>query len=343
MKKIYLLVFSLTLAFTSQAQFTVTAAFNAVPGDVDNYYKIDTTGVAFGSPGTGQVWNYTTLNVSASPTLVAETYTTVGSTPAGASFPAANLASSSTDNPGQFSYYNASTVKYDFIGATVNPTLNVVYSNPETFYTIPFTYGSSSVDNFAGMLSTGTFTLNRTGTITTTGDGMGTLNLPSGISYSNVLKIKITQTVIDVYMPTGSQTITSTSNVWINAASKFSILTVGMNTTTSGTVTTKDKNVQLNKIAYVGLNEIALSDNNFSIYPNPANSQTNVNFVANTNDAYKAIIVNALGQEVKSINFTNINIGSNSQAIDLSGLNTGLYFIKLSSKNTEGIQKIMIQ
>lgn len=343
MKKIYFLAFSLTIAFSSQAQYTVTAAFNPVPGDMNDYYKIDTTGVSFGSSGTGQVWNYTTLNVSASPTLVTETYTTVGSTPAGASFPAANLASSSTENPGQFTYYNASTLKYDLIGATVTSTNNLVYSNPETLYTIPFSYGSSSVDNFSGSVSIGTFTINRTGTITTTGDGTGTLNLPGGISYSNVLKIKITQTIVDVYMPAGGQTMVSTNYVWVNAMAKFGILSVNMNSTTSGSVTTKNKEVQIRKSAFVGLNEQALSDNNFSVYPNPANSKANIIFVAYTNDIYKAIIVNALGQEVKSINFTNINIGSNNQTLDLSGLNTGLYFIKLSSKNTEGIQKIMVQ
>lgn len=64
----------------------------------------------------------------------------------------------------------------------------------------------------------------------------------------------------------------------------------------------------------------------FSLYPNPAHDQINVNF--NAKDKFTVEIFNVLGCKVRS--FTQ---DANTLSIDISDLDKGLYFIRIREKN----------
>jgi len=74
-------------------------------------------------------------------------------------------------------------------------------------------------------------------------------------------------------------------------------------------------------------------EQNFKFYPNPVNDILNVSAKSNIDEL---AIVNVLGQVVK-----NVQPNLNSFELDLSDLNTGIYFVKTRVNNTEGTFRIV--
>ena len=83
----------------------------------------------------------------------------------------------------------------------------------------------------------------------------------------------------------------------------------------------------------IGFDDLHIDDN-IKLYPNPF-----VDFMTiEAKDMDKVVIINSFGQELKSIYFEN----ADSKRIDLSDLNEGVYFVKVSLKNGKSsIRKII--
>ena len=80
------------------------------------------------------------------------------------------------------------------------------------------------------------------------------------------------------------------------------------------------------------VNEIAAQ--NVKVYPNPASSVINIEGIDNYNNL-DVKIVNVQGQVVKEV--------SNTLEINVSDINTGVYFIKIDLDGQQSIQKIVIK
>ncbi len=82
------------------------------------------------------------------------------------------------------------------------------------------------------------------------------------------------------------------------------------------------------------------SGGSFVVYPNPGKGVFHLNATGLNSDAKSIEVYNLLGEAVYSNTFS---AGSSINAdIDLSGLNSGIYFLKLTTGNDTGIQKLMI-
>jgi hypothetical protein len=159
--------------------------------------------------------------------------------------------------------------------------------------------------------------------------------MPGGISYSNVLKVKLQQTITDV-VPAFSYTANELSNtyLYISSVSKNAILSITKSsstvTTTSSTVT-NSKSVEVNNIAIAGIKENR-AEANFSLYPNPTNnSEISLFYVIANPESYEVSISNTFGQIVKSYHIGNQSAGMYSETINLDGLAKGMYFVKLKA------------
>lgn len=71
------------------------------------------------------------------------------------------------------------------------------------------------------------------------------------------------------------------------------------------------------------------------IYPNPAKDIINVKW--NNSNKISITIYNTIGQKIKNIFLTNQN-----RKIDISELEHGIYFLKISDKHKTGIKKLVI-
>lgn len=90
-----------------------------------------------------------------------------------------------------------------------------------------------------------------------------------------------------------------------------------------------------------GVSNIGSTENTVLVYPNPTNGALNVAWNANASEVGTLILSDISGRELlnKSIN---IRQGSGSEQVDLSGFNTGIYFLSLRSGQINYNTKIQV-
>jgi len=90
------------------------------------------------------------------------------------------------------------------------------------------------------------------------------------------------------------------------------------------------------EVIALGIEE-EVENKDLNLYPNPSNSKVNISDQALNGD-YQIEVYNNTGQEVYN---SNLNL-SNSKSIDLSGLNKGFYFVKISNDKSTHTGKVLI-
>jgi hypothetical protein len=88
----------------------------------------------------------------------------------------------------------------------------------------------------------------------------------------------------------------------------------------------------------VGLDE-AISNNTFSVYPNPSNDKIFINGLNNTGAIAKVRIFNTVGSLVSQSTIQTVQ----NPSIDVSSMENGVYFIEVEVLGVQHIQKVMIQ
>jgi hypothetical protein len=326
MKTKHLLFFAaFMLAFlTGFSQPTLTFANVGIqPGDNVTMYNADTTGVALGSAGASQVWNYASLVIGTSPSTTS--YVDPATTAYASSFPTATVASSGTTN----SYMKINTMEYTFLGV-VSSSVSMVYSDPETMNTFPFSYTDSYTDNFAATFVSGV-TFDRTGTIATDADGWGTLLLPSG-SYST-LRVKMVQDITDA-STYGDMVYHSESYIWYDGINPTPLLEIVISTTDMMGTITHSKSVMVGEGA-AGICDCSYNLPVFDIFPNPASDAITFSIDSKETTMAEISILDVQGKEVKQIKYDLTETGINQLTLDVADLADGIYFVRVS--NSKGL------
>lgn len=141
----------------------------------------------------------------------------------------------------------------------------------------------------------------------------------------------------------GSEGVTSWSFNWTapstdKGAITFYVASVAGNKDSNGDPTTINTQVAfstLNVSGVLGINEARLL--NFSMFPNPSSGQAVLQLPSGTNKA-KVSVFDYLG---KTLIQKNIDLSDN--AIDLSNLSTGIYFVRVQSDTKVGTKKLVIR
>jgi hypothetical protein len=201
------------------------------------------------------------------------------------------------------------------------------YSQPDTLYEFPFTFGSTSTSNSVSGLNLSplfpfSFTIaqERINTV----EGWGSLITPFG-TFNQVLKMK---TVLNTTTSINNDgqifevpTITHQYK-WFDKAHGIPVLEV------SGLVTNGVWTA--NSIRYIDneLNSNAPTLDQVVIYPNPTNGE---------------LFINLEGKKVKSISVVNLLGQEVGQSLDLSHLNAGLYLVNVETDMGNISKKIFKQ
>lgn len=334
MKKLY--SFFLVIALTSSLKGqTLNSAHFASPGDVYNYFYTDTLAIVAGPGGTGQIWNFEDLNVSA----VLQTDSFIG--PIVTNPPIANQTCVSGDTVDGYNFFQNTATAYTMLGLSdsANAT-TIAYSNPMTLITFPFSYDSTSTDNFAFDLDYQGNNVNVTGTINTIADGTGNLLLPQG-AFNNVLRVK--------YTAVGSGTVliftvTQTQEVyeWFDGNYKFPLLHIEKITTTDpfGGLPTVEKVIWVKATGPAGI-KTSKQNLDFNLSPNPAHEQVNVKLNTMHNEKTRIAIRNSIGQLV----YENDNVDGQLSNLNIStsDLEKGVYFVTLIQNNNTSTKKLVVQ
>jgi hypothetical protein len=99
--------------------------------------------------------------------------------------------------------------------------------------------------------------------------------------------------------------------------------------------------VRLNFDPTVSLNEESAEINGVSLYPNPSNSETNVNFYLQTKSDVTILVTDLTGKTVSSLELSNLTAGTNSTKIDCSSLNSGVYYVTINTNGSSVTKKFV--
>lgn len=81
---------------------------------------------------------------------------------------------------------------------------------------------------------------------------------------------------------------------------------------------------------------------NVAIFPNPATNQATAQVILTSSSTLQLNVLNAMGQLVKTSTAQG-NTGENTLPIDLNGLVSGIYFVKIQSDNASTTKKLVIE
>lgn len=343
------------------AQYTITASQKPNIGDIHNYIRIDTTNVLFGSDGVNQSWNYTTLKIPTTSTILTTSYIDALTIPNYSLYPGAHMAVYSP--PGAYLCYNndPNNLSVNWLirsnSGVVGYPFATIYPDSYTKYHYPIYYGSVFSDSvkyhpydntiqppqiFPGTPSRGVNTY--------TCSGWGTLNLPNGISLQNTLKIDILYLKYNTSSP-GTPSLLWTDSLiteeYFNAISKFPILSLNKSYRINHQLI--PPTISLIKYNYMNYDIVnSLKENNdrdisISISPNPIENefQIVINESKNISNSFLINIFNSLGQK---INFESDKSNSlnNNIKIKLNNCSSGIYYIYLQFEEKLITKKILV-
>ena len=202
---------------------------------------------------------------------------------------------------------------------------SIVYSDPNKMYQFPMTMGTSFTDNAVATIDQfGDITLR---TVTTDGevDGYGTLITPEG-TYTDVLRVHLFKTIVDDEQGSISTT-TQDIYMWLKAGIYHELANVQI---------TYSDGEAWGTSYYTGANTVGLAENTSEtplvLFPNPAQDIVSLKFDSKIDNI-----------EVFDMNGRSIAVEFNptNKTIDVSGLNSGIYYVNVYSNNNKSVQKLI--
>jgi hypothetical protein len=92
----------------------------------------------------------------------------------------------------------------------------------------------------------------------------------------------------------------------------------------------------------VGVEENDLAISKLGIHPNPTSGNLNVNFELEQSENVTIEVLDLLGKSVSVQNFGTLVSGAQKLNMDLSDLNSGIYFVKINAGNKVSTQKVNV-
>ncbi|MEA3445306.1 MAG: T9SS type A sorting domain-containing protein, partial [Bacteroidota bacterium] len=89
-----------------------------------------------------------------------------------------------------------------------------------------------------------------------------------------------------------------------------------------------------NGTVYYDVEEISAIGDGAKLYPNPAHNDLNIEFMLNKLSDVKISVLNALGQEIISVN-QELSSGQQKINLDVSKLESGIYFINIEANGLD--------
>ncbi|MFM7596237.1 MAG: T9SS type A sorting domain-containing protein [Flavobacteriales bacterium] len=202
-------------------------------------------------------------------------------------------------------------------------------TDQENLMTYPLTYGSSPLaDAFSGTVtSTATGTLPATGTSVTMLDAIGTLILPGGNSYNNVLRFHLKDSAIATVLGTNVAFVRNVYEYYdfsVNNLPIFITMSVNVNSAlinnSSTIILSKDQ-----PQTFVGGHELSLPS--IQLYPNPAFNQIQLEG-AQIGDHFKVVTLTG----------SVLSTGTYAGSIDVTNLSNGVYLLQINGQTVEFIK-----
>ena len=351
MKKIiyFLVLFVLITNNIVFPQFTITPSYMPVIGDTLKTSVVDTTGLTPGESGENKTWNFSNITIFPGNPWE-EVYLLPSSTPYGNQFPGANVATKNNNPDIDYHYYQNTATEWNMIGFACNNFMKW-FTTPYCRFHYPMAYGSEHNSTYKAHSYSGQATVYTTGFRTLNVDGYGTIILP-GITYNNVMRVKIIDESFDTVKVGGNVVSTShtiiTNYWWYRNGYKFPVFDYGyaVSNTMPGfkfaAVSVKNVPVFINQISTTVPDKFNLYQN----YPNPFNPATKIKFDISGSVKLKMlnvklIVYNITGKEITTLVNEDLNPGTYEVTFDAADLPGGIYFYRLTAENYSDTKKMV--
>ncbi|MFT6244779.1 MAG: hypothetical protein ACJA0U_001302 [Salibacteraceae bacterium] len=328
MKKILLSIF-LFASVGVNAQ--MTAANEPVIGETSNMFLCDSFTVNLDAvSGVGVTWDYTSVVGYPGEIRVVDVVAPA-STAYAASYPTSTKAFQ-VENALTTYFTSTPTERtsqgFQFYEVSFGDVLATYTGDEQTMVTYPFVQGNSISDTYDGMVdySYNGFPVSETliGNAYAWIDGSGTLDLPGGISLSNVIRYKSMDTAATTVPLIGAAELMRTQYEYYDYADQnlpvFIHTTINLALPGGGaplaTITMVLSKYEANYASIDDINELT-----FNVFPNPASDMISIkgNFSAEATGS----IIDQSGRVLETMNV------QNGQSINISDLATGSYFFAI--------------
>jgi hypothetical protein len=325
----YILPFIAPLIVMSQP--TINNAEDYIPGATYYYYDCQTAGVAPGNAGANITWNFSGLTATSN--TVTHSILSPSAVPGSSMFPTANMIEKYSD--GRL-IYNTKTAGNNFCVGVQDTTSNFTMSFSNSILTCkrPVTYGTMLVDTFENSFTVSGFNFVGKGTSTVSGDGYGTLVLPTK-TFSNVLRVKVLQFEKDSMTQFGSvSTSTFVTFMWFDGLNVNPLLSIdSLYSTAPGSPDIKTVKYIMNDINTTGIEQYH-GQNHFNFYPNPVHDELTIQ-----SDTKAMIeITNSLGETVQQL-----TTDTRRERIMTENYTPGIYTIICKTETSITTYKLVIQ
>jgi hypothetical protein len=294
-----------------------------------------------GSSGANKSWDFSAQSYSLLGVQRYDSCGVISCTP----FPGTTVIQLLNDTP--TIYFNASTTALSIVGLALSgitgSPLNAPFTNVEDYYHYPFTYNNTYTDTWATVYVNG-IPYYRRGTDSVTADGWGTLKTPAG-TYANVLRVKRVQNYRDSAPGITPIIINyaATEYTWRDTAHK-DFLYWSMTLTISPAVGTPNT---VNYSRYTANQMVSVpAINNTAIRwtarPNPARDNITVELVLQQSTVLSLSLYDITGRLVRSIPQLPAVPGNAKINFDVSGINPGVYVLRLNDGKDAASQRIVI-
>ncbi|MCE3229948.1 MAG: Secretion system C-terminal sorting domain [Bacteroidetes bacterium] len=327
-----------SFCITVKAQYTITSASNPVAGDVQSMIYMSSASFSMPVWGQNKFWNYSNLTTSFSSPYT-NTFVSTSGVPNISTFNGATNAVWYGGNSYDIWKYTSS--ERTFLGWT-NISGTTTFSNPVTYLTLPFKYGSGHSDTYGYSNST----TKESGNIQSIGAGTGTLALP-GYTLNNTVVVEVTFSGAYTYSSassTSSYSYTVKETSFYSAASKFPLMTISISGET-GQPLSNDTSVSVNSLfAPVGITEYNPHALDFNIYPNPSkDKQVNIFFPEAPAENPLIEIYDISGRKVKKILATKEFMPDQIFTFSFGEALPGIYFIRVETSTGDKVKKLVVE
>lgn len=330
MKKLLFAALILTTGALS-AQTLTQANHSYTVGVVYSTIPCNTVGITPGSTGAGSTWNFS--SVTTVPTGSINYVSSVNTNTAYAS--ADIVVDGGTNNK---SYYKSTSTDMKYYGGdvSVNGTnVTLVYSSPAVYATYPMSLSTTNTGAISGsgvvMGNAATFS----GNCSINADATGTITLPSGLSYTNTIRVVTSQTIVTSPLPfVGAATINMVNYDFYDPSTTYtaSLFSIQTSTLSSGAGTSTQTFVTTIKDNNTSIKNNSTEEITVSVFPNP--SVSSVNFETKHTDAFQVIMFDLTGKQIAS----EIMVNGKANA-DVSTLSNGTYLYTITDASKNSIAK----
>jgi len=332
-----LLFTALTIGFIGNSQ-SLTQANEAAIGEMQAMFVCDSfVDMQENVTGSGITWDFTTLDAYSGQTRdyeILDASTSPFYSDFSTSTKTLKVASIET-------FYNSITDKVSQGFVYDEPSLGDIKATFETdeanLVVYDMSFGDSFNDTYSGTLDIPSFGQSPlSGEINVIVDGQGTLNLPNGVSYSNVIRVvSMDSSYSALTSPFPTEVIIERTQYeyYDIANSNLPVLLI-TNIKLINSIYNDEQTLVLavdDPMRYVGLNNN--TDVTFTVSPNPASDQITVTGEFSSDAIYT--IIDQSGRKLSN------GAISNGKTIDISSFDNGMYFLNISSNGNSTSKTIV--